>query len=150
MPQFVHTQRMRAIAVLSLAVVTACALPQTTPKQGSKERKAILDAIRPKIEKTLKGQKVIFKVNHMKVKDNWAFVYGWPQRSDGKPISYKGTEWEGQQDSGAFDSNFCGLLKLTKGKWTVKDWAFGFTDVAWWGWWDNYKAPKSIFPSTGG
>lgn len=43
----------------------------TTPAQGSPERKAILDAVRVRLQ--LKSQ---FKVYHLKLKGNWAYFHG--------------------------------------------------------------------------
>ncbi|HZG52112.1 MAG TPA: hypothetical protein VEZ40_08245 [Pyrinomonadaceae bacterium] len=43
----------------------------TTPSKGSPERKAILDAVRVRLQ--LKSQ---FKVYHLKLKGNWAYFHG--------------------------------------------------------------------------
>jgi hypothetical protein len=43
----------------------------TTPAQGSPERKAMLDAVRVRLQ--LKSQ---FKVYHLKLKGNWAYFHG--------------------------------------------------------------------------
>jgi hypothetical protein len=43
----------------------------TTPAQGSPERKAVLDAVRVRLQ--LKSQ---FKVYHLKLKGNWAYFHG--------------------------------------------------------------------------
>lgn len=51
------------------------------PEKGSAERKAILDALRVPVEKQLK-QPVIFKIDHLKVQNNWAFLTGRPQNSE--------------------------------------------------------------------
>ncbi|HLL71811.1 MAG TPA: hypothetical protein VK363_10285 [Pyrinomonadaceae bacterium] len=43
----------------------------STPAQGSPERKAVLDAVRVRLQ--LKSQ---FKVYHLKLKGNWAYFHG--------------------------------------------------------------------------
>ena len=58
-----------------------------TPERGSEERKAIMDALRPPVEKKLR-QQVIFKVDHLKVQNGWAFLIGKPQRLDGTAVDY--------------------------------------------------------------
>lgn len=43
----------------------------TTPAQGSPERKAVLDAVRVRLQ-----SKSQFKVYHLKLKGNWAYFHG--------------------------------------------------------------------------
>lgn len=138
---------MRYVISLGLLLFTAVALCQKayTPKVGSPERKAIMDALRVPIQKTLK-KKVVFKANHFKVLNGWAFVYGEPLQQNGKPMDYKGTQYQEAIDLDMFDSNFCGLLKKQGKKWIVKDWRLGMTDVGWEPWSKQYGAPRSIFP----
>ena len=116
-----------------------------TPREGSEERKAILNTLRVPVEKALK-QKVVFVVTHLKVQGSWAFVSGEPQNSTGGRVRLKGTEWEGSED--AFDDNFFGLLRKSGGKWRVTTYALGCTDVCYLDWWGKFKAPKAIFPYT--
>ena len=139
--------RTRALVVFAGLLVAPCLLAQgpTTPKAGSAERKAIMDALRVPIQKTLK-KKLVFKVDHLKVQGGWAFLYGVPQQPGGKKMDYKGTRYQDAIDSEIFDDNFCGLLKKQGSKWIVKDWRLGMTDVAWDGWDKHYGAPKGIFP----
>lgn len=49
----------------------AAAAAAVTPAQGSPERKAVLDAVRVRLQ--LKSQ---FKVYHLKLKGNWAYFHG--------------------------------------------------------------------------
>ena len=90
------------------------------------ERKAVLDALRPKVEARL-GPNVEFVVAHLRVEDGWAFVIADPQRKGGKPI-------DGWTIFGEHFDNMDGLrteavLKRTKGRWRVVDWGIGATDV---------------------
>lgn len=71
--------------VLSLLLVISCALGGPTWAQemtssvppGSEERKAILRALRVPVQKELKKQ-ALFKVDHLKVQNQWAFMRGVP------------------------------------------------------------------------
>jgi hypothetical protein len=118
-----------------------------TPEKGSKERTAILDALRAPVEKELK-QKIRFAVDHFKVQGNWAFVSGTPQTASGGEPDYSRTEYAEAYEAGAFDNNFFALLKKTNGRWRVATYAIGCTDVCYATWWRDHKAPKAIFPYT--
>ena len=138
---------MIAVPLLALLVAPALAQKVTTPARDSAERKAIMNALRPRVEKEL-GIKVIFEVTHLKVKGDWAMMTAIPRQTNGKPIDYSKTKLNPEMD--AFEDWVCALFKKdpkTK-KWTVKTSALGGTDVSWWGWWDDFKAPKDIFPKT--
>ncbi|MCA1589574.1 MAG: hypothetical protein LC734_04130 [Acidobacteria bacterium] len=114
-----------------------------TPEKGSDERKAILEALRRPVERDLK-QKIVFAADHFKVQGNWAYVSGSPQTSGGRRPNLKGTAWEDAED--LFDDNFFGLLRKTRGRWSVVTHALGCTDVCYSHWWKTYRAPKRIFP----
>src|SRR4028119_1664921 len=77
-------RKLRQLPTLRVAVLlllASCAVPAlaqkggapkaATPAQGSPERKAILDAVRVRLQ--LKSQ---FKVYHLKLKGNWAYFHG--------------------------------------------------------------------------
>lgn len=117
----------------------------TSPKQGSAARKGILDALRVPIEKDLK-QRVMFKVDHLKVSGNWAFMSGKNLTAAGKKIDYRKTRYKDAIDSGAFDDWTCALLKREGNKWKVLRYSIGATDVVWDGWFREFRAPKAIFP----
>ena len=122
-------------------------LPQNaayTPKPNSIERKQILDALRSEVEAELK-ESVVFKVDHLKVQNSWAFMRGVPQRPDGKRMDYKGTAYEEAIKEGIFDDWVCALMKKEEGKWRVVSYAIGATDVVYEGWDKEYKAPTEIF-----
>ena len=115
-----------------------------TPKQGSPERTAIMDALRKPVEEKLK-QKVIFEVSHLKVQDGWAFLYGTPQQPGGKPIDYSKTPFKEEFKEGVFDNNFSALLHKKDDQWQVVALNIGATDVVWEDWDKQYKAPSAIF-----
>jgi len=116
-----------------------------TPKFGSGERKAIMDSLRVPVEKRLR-KPVVFKVDHLKVQDGWAFLRGVPQQPGGRPMDYTGTGYERAKKDGIFDDWICALLRQNKaGKWEVVTFVIGATDVPYVGWDEQYKAPRAIF-----
>lgn len=139
-----YNNAMRLLAALVLCV-SSFGLAQVTPKQGSPDRKAIMDGLRIPIEKDLK-QKVIFQVDHLKLQGNWAFFSGKNLTTSGKKIDYRKTQYKEALEAGAFDDWTCALLKKNGKKWKVVTYAIGATDVVWDGWYQQYGAPKSIFP----
>jgi hypothetical protein len=68
------------------------------PPMGSPERKAIMDALRG-------DQKVIFKVNYLKVHGDWAWTDVTPLDDKGKPVAEGGPS----------------LMHKENGKWKVMD-----------------------------
>ena len=110
---------MRAVAALALLALTA-------PGPATSQRKAVLDALRPPVEKKL-GPDVEFMVALLRVEDDWAFVIADPQRKGGKPI-------DGWKIFGEDFGNMDGLrvdavLHKRNGRWLVADYAIGATDV---------------------
>jgi hypothetical protein len=115
-----------------------------TPERGSAERKAIVDALRVPIEKQLK-RPVIFKIEHLKVQQGWAFMRAVPQQPDGSRFDYTGTVYQAAQEAGAFDDGIVALLRNVNGKWKVVQFVIGATDVPYVDWDKKYRAPKGIF-----
>ena len=108
----------------------------TVPPAGSLDRRAILDALRPPIEKRL-GANVEFKVTLIRVERDWAFVIADPQRKGGKPI-------DGWRIFGEHFGNMDGLrteavLRKDRGRWRVVDHGIGATDV-----WYCDVGPRSL------
>jgi hypothetical protein len=116
----------------------------TSPAPGSPERKAIADALRAPVERELK-QKVVFKVDSLKLKDGWAFLRGVPQRPDGGKVDYSSTPHAEAINAGAFDDGIVALLRKKAGKWQVVKYVIGATDVPYVTWDKDYKAPSAIF-----
>jgi hypothetical protein len=121
------------------------------PTNGTTERKAILDAMRPDVENDI-GPKVVFEVNAINVKDGFAFVDAIPRRPSGAKIDYSKTGYreliKEEHFDGGNDANIYALLKQKDGRWRLLTYVIGPTDVAYAGWWWTYSAPKAIFPST--
>ena len=120
----------------------------STPKQGSKIRTAIMDAIRVPTERDLK-QKVVFKVDLLRVEGVWAFTRTVPQQPNGKPIDFSKTQYAEASAHGAFGNGVIALLKKKGDKWTVVKYSLGATDVPYVSWWKDFGAPKAIFDYTG-
>lgn len=116
-----------------------------TPAKGSPERAAILDAIRPWTENEL-GQPVIFSIDHLAVKDGYAFMSGSPLQPDGKPIDYRKTRFRKDLEEGVFSGNLSALVRRTDTGWTLLASSLGATDVPWVSWPADHGAPKEIFP----
>lgn len=107
----------------------------STPKPGSAERKAIMDAMRKPVQKETKFP-VIFRVGSLKVQNGWAFYSGNALHKNGKPINEEFLWGE-----------MAALLRKKGKTWTVLHWGFA-TDV---GVIDESKkrypqAPRGIFP----
>ncbi len=114
-----------------------------TPKPGTDERTAILDAVRDPLEDSI-HRKVIFVVDHMKVDGDWAFIMATPKTKDGGKINYKGTVFEEDADFG--DELTVALLRKKRGRWYIVTHAYFTTDVWWDRLWEKYDScPKSIF-----
>lgn len=139
---------MRTILALLLCAVAgwAAAQPVRTPRAGSAERTAILNAVRVPVEKIVKV-KVKFEVQVLRVSGDWAFFMGRPLQRNGKPIDYSKTKYKESIDAGAFDDGAMALLKREKGKWRILDWGLGMTDFPAGDWVEKRKAPKAILPS---
>ena len=135
--------------ILALAVGAQAQEQQPyTPKQGDAERRAITDALRAPVEKQLK-QKVVFKIEHLKVQSDWAFLRGVPQQPGGAALDYKGTPYQTAVEEGAFDDGIVALLRKRKGRWQVVQFVVGATDVPYVDWDKKYRAPSAIFREDG-
>ena len=132
-----------ALLVLPLCLAIAQDQPYT-PGAGSRERRAIVDALRPPVQRQLK-KKVIFKIEHLRVQGDWAFMRGVPQQPGGGAMSYRGTVYQTAIDAGAFDDGIVALLRRRGGKWQVVRYVIGATDVPYVEWDKEYHAPPTIF-----
>ncbi len=120
----------RATMLLAASLFVAAASPPVS------ERKAVLDALRPKIEAKL-GPNVEFVVAVLRVEKGWAFVIADPQRQGGKPID--GNTIFGQDFENMDGLRVDAVLRKRNGRWTVADWVIGATDV-----WYCDIGPKSL------
>jgi len=116
---------------LLLLAAPAFAKPHT-PKAGSAERKAILDALRVPIRREAK-QAVVFYDVTMRVESGWAWVVCITKDKTGKklPLGDIATQ---------------GLMHKVKGKWIVEHWGLsGDISVACAAAKAYPKAPRAIF-----
>ena len=114
----------------------ALAASYAVPPPGSHLRKAVLDGLRPAVEKQL-GPGVEFNVAQIRVQGDWAFVVADPQRKGGKPID--GWRIFGEQFGNMDGLRIDAVLRKRGGRWTVVDHAIGATDV-----WYCEVGPRSI------
>jgi len=133
-----------ALVIIVAAAGAASAQEAHTPAPGSAERRGIADALRTPVEKGLK-QKVVFKIDHLKVSGDWAFLRGVPQRTDGGKVDYTVTPYRQRIEDGVFDDWICALLRKRAGKWQVVKYVIGATDVVYEGWDGEYNAPSAVF-----
>jgi hypothetical protein len=134
------------LVILSTAALALAQPGPYTPRAGSAERKGIMDAARIPVEAEFK-KNIVFKVNHLKVEDQWAFMIAIPQQPDGKP-AYVGTKYEAQAKAGFFSNLVCVLLRKQNSKWKIVTYSIGPTDVVYEDWDRKYKAPSAIFKPT--
>jgi len=133
-----------ALLLVSLAPPTAQADQAYTPRPGSAERKAVLNAVRAVVERGMK-QKVIFLVDHIRIQGAWAFVQARPRSPSMKKLSFRGTRWEKDHREGLVDDGLAALLRKDAQGWLIVQWVMGPTDVAWEPWSKQFGAPKAIF-----
>ncbi|MGV3616452.1 MAG: hypothetical protein ACO1SV_14070 [Fimbriimonas sp.] len=117
---------------------------------GPADRKAILDAFRPTVERALKGKRVKFVVRHLGIAQGWAFLDAEVVQPNGRPLSFKGTPLEEEAREGFLDDGAVALLRKEGKRWKVVDHALFPTDVPWEPWIKQYKAPRSVYPKFGG
>lgn len=135
-----------SLVVVSLltifGVIPAECGPLTQPASGSSERKAVLDAIRPRAQGELGGA-VEFVVDEMRVQDNFCFTRLEPQRPGGAKIA----KWETiyAQEEFMDGLTIFALLGRTGNGWLVIEYVVGPTDVAYLPWPEQHGAPRSIF-----
>jgi hypothetical protein len=137
---------MRYLLLVSVFVYSALWAQEQayTPKVGSTERKAVLGALRSVVQQELR-KPVVFRVDHLKVQDGWAFMRGVPRHPSGMPMNYQGTPYQEAIKQGMFDDWMCALLQKQRGHWRVVVYAIGATDVPYAGWEQQYHTPQGIF-----
>ena len=124
---------------LALAFIANVAIAQDkvmSPAQGTPERKAIMDTLRPTLEAELKAA-LVFVVSDIRASADWAFVMAQPQRKDGKKLDGKkiyGEDWEHMDGL-----TITAVLRKKSNRWTLLDYQIGSTDV----WWQQYCDQKS-------
>ena len=102
-----------ALLTIGVAQARPANVPVHAPAPGSKERAAILNALRIPVTKYHGGKKVTFyDVEPLMVGGGWAYLYCRPANDKGKSLS-----------SGKI-KNVAALLRIRNGKWSVVEWAY--------------------------
>lgn len=125
------------------AAASAFAQRAYTPAAGSPERTAIMDVLRVPVEADLR-QKVIFRVQHLRIVGPWALARVVPLRPDGGEIDYTRTKYREVLEEGAFDAEGEALLRNDGGRWRLLEWRFGATDTEVDIWFAKYRAPAAL------
>lgn len=106
---------------------------------NSPQRAAIMDSLRPAIERELDGP-VEFVVNRAEVRDGWALVIADPQRPGGGRIDAR-QHFPSEVASTMDGVTVHAFLRFSGGRWTLVDHAIGPTDV----WSCGFEgAPRSL------
>ena len=138
-----YTRVTGAVCFLCICLAHLSPAQARTPEAGSADRKELMDALREPCERDLK-QKVIFKVEQLKVVGDWAFARVTPLRPDSQPINYSKTKYRTLVEEGVFDAMGEALLKQKGGRWSVVEWRFGATDTEVDLWRTKYRLPAAL------
>ena len=133
------------IAALCLGATATHSFAQRayTPAAGTPERKALMDVLRVPVEADLR-QKVVFKVQHLRIVGPWALARVVPIRPDGGEIDYRRTKYRDELEEGAFDGEGEALLRNDGGGWRLLEWRFGASDTEVPIWLEKYRAPAAL------
>ncbi|MEZ5839909.1 MAG: hypothetical protein R3D02_05620 [Hyphomicrobiales bacterium] len=133
------------IGAAALALMPGQAIARAyTPPRGSAERKAILDTLRPRVEREI-GAPVEFVVSTIRVDGDWAFVSVTPQRPGGQPIDWTRTRYADAWRSDFMSDVIQALFQRRGRGWKIVEFAFGPTDVPWVMWTTKYGLPEAFF-----
>lgn len=138
---------MKKLALSSFVLVAALAGAQekvVQVKEGSAERKAIVESFRGMFRAQVKNKPVIFRIEYMRMQKGFAFARFWPLQPNGKDFDYHGTKFQKEIDENTFDGGCMVLCQKVKGKWKALAMAIGPTDVAWEPWPKRYHAPAEL------
>ena len=126
-----------------LFAATAFAQKAYTPPPGSEDRAAIMDVLREPCERDLK-QKVIFRVQHLRVTGEFALARVAPLKPDGSEIDFSKTKFRELVEEGVFDGEGEALLRRGNAGWELLEWRFGASDTEVPIWLEKYDAPESL------
>jgi hypothetical protein len=109
------------------------------------ERRPLLNALRPHIERDL-DQPVRFLVQTIRMSGRWAWIVANPQTPTGQPVDLSGTRYAEAQREGFMDGDtIYALMERVSGRWVMRDFVIGPTDVAYESWPQRYGAPRALF-----
>jgi len=115
-----------------------------SPKLGDPNRKAILNAVRPAIERDTGGP-VEFVVYVIRTNGAWAYLQASPQRPGGVGIDWTSTKFGAAIAEGSMSEIVMALLKRSDSSWRVEDYVLGPTDVYWAWWVTDRNIPERLF-----
>ncbi|WP_299437308.1 hypothetical protein [uncultured Rhodospira sp.] len=147
---------MRAVTGLLLAVLFL--LPASyagaddsywTPDLRDRDRKEILDTLRPEVEKATIGL-VRFKIQVLRTDGQWAYIQAIPQRRGGQPLEWWSTPLAEAWESGEMSEIVMGLSRREDDEWVLVDHVIGPTDVHWHAWVEQYGLPEALFSAPDG
>ena len=133
---------MRTLLLLFLLSTLGDAAP-VVPQKGSKEFREIMAAVTDPVEDAV-HQPVTFRVNHIRMEKDWAFVDALPLTRDGKRINYAGTMFEDWSEEA--DEVLWVLLRHKRGRWYIVEKEFFTAEATWIDWPRYFRAPPGIFP----
>jgi len=130
--------RTRLGTLIFLFVVARSASAKVrTPKPGSVERRAILDAVRKPYEKYVKEKTVFYDVA-IRISGDWAYAQGDGRNINGGALKF----W-----SPIADPTMVATLKKRRGRWTVVYWGASSGEDAFYEAVKGSKgAPRELFP----
>ena len=131
------------LAITLASTNTAAAQSQPyTPVRGSVERTAIMDALRPPIQRAIR-EPLLFTQVRLHVQNGWAFVQTVPTSPSGGPVMWRYNE---RVDCGEnCTDNVVGLLRWNGARWVLVQYEVGSSEYPYM-WERKYPAPRGIFP----
>ena len=126
-----------------LLLVSGVAAAPVVPAPESKEFREIMAVVTDPVEDAV-HQKVTFRINHIMVEKDWAFVDALPLTTGGERINYAGTMFEEWIDEA--DEVLWVLLRYKRGRWYIVEKEFFTTEGTWIDWSQYFRAPEGIFP----
>jgi len=134
---------MRLLLLLALLLGSQVGAAPVVPKKGSKEFREIMAAVTVPVEDAV-HQSVTFRINHIMMEKDWAFVDALPLTKAGKRINYAGTMFEEWIEEA--DEVLWVLLRYKRGRWYIVEKEFFTIEATWIDWPHYFRAPKGIFP----
>ena len=133
---------MRFLLLFLVLAFQAGAAP-VVPEKGSREFREIMAAVTDPVEDAV-HQAVTFRIKHIMMEKDWAFVDALPLTKAGKRINYAGTMFEEWIEEA--DEVLWVLLRYKRGRWYIVEREFFTTEATWIDWPHYFRAPKGIFP----
>ena len=141
-PEKIRIHAMRFIFCF-LVVVSVLEAAPVVPAKESKAFREIMAAVADPVEDAV-HQKVKFRINHIMMEKDWAFVDALPLTAEGKRIDYAGTMFEEWIEEA--DEVLWVLLRYKRGRWYIVEKEFFTTEATWIDWPQYFRAPSGIFP----